>query len=124
MSAHLFQTDTDKSAGSANPTTVGEAAVDEDGKRARVPVTQGSKDGKPSGGAILLRHTDAGWRVYGMATSIAEGGPQITIDLEHPEASVGEAIGTALGAAFKGFGEGMGAMAKGFSEGIAAANRH
>ena len=121
MTANLFHDDKDKSA--ANPTTVGEAAVEEDGRLARVPITENEKDGKPTGGAILLRHTDDGWKVYGMAMPVADSGPMVTINLEHPEASMGEALGTALGAAFKGIGEGIGAMAKGFGEGLAAASR-
>jgi hypothetical protein len=91
-----------------DPFTIGDAAID--GDQARVPVTiEGTK---PERTTLLLRREEQQWRVWGMRFPIGETDEaQFTVDFEHPEATLKEA----LGAASHAFLEGMSQATKGIS---------
>ncbi len=139
--------------------TVGEATIDGDSASVPVTVTEAndgtggegeseaappaptvteigsdnaSKETRSSTQTIVLkmRREEGQWKVWAMRVPLAPGGPNITMDFEHPEAILGEAfkgIGEGIGAAMKGLGEGMVAMfqgmAKGMAEGAKAAEK-
>jgi hypothetical protein len=102
---------------------VGQAAIQDD--FAQVPVTV-RDDGKEEKITIKLRQDEGEWRVYALTFPLTEGGPEVTFDMEHPEAFYGDlfkGLGQGLGAMFKGMGEGMGAMLKGLGEGLDKLNQ-
>src|ERR1041385_1109107 len=98
--------------------SVGQAVITDD--TALVAVTT-RDNGKETTGHVKLRREEREWRVYAISFPAGSGGPEVTIDFEHPEAMFGEmfkGLGEAMGAMFKGIGEGMGAMFKGMAEGF------
>jgi hypothetical protein len=109
--------------GADSASVVGDAVVNPDGETARVPFTKKGADGQPHDGAVLLRKTDDGWRVYAIEVAFGNGLPDLTINFEHPEEMMGQLgriIGEGLGAAMRGASQGMGAMLNGMSQGYAA----
>ena len=109
--------------------TLGEAAIKDD--TAEVPVTLTSGDSKPATGSLLLRREEKEWRVWALRLH-TDSGPELTLDFEHPERIVGEALGAAFGELAKGLeglskgaektgralGEALGGFMKGFSDGV------
>lgn len=109
--------------------TLGEATIKDETAEVAVALQGESKGATP--GVVLLRKEENQWRVWGLRLK-ADSGTELTLDLEHPERLVGEALGLALGELTKGleslsksaektghaFGEALGGFVKGFTEGI------
>lgn len=111
--------------------TLGEATIKDETAEVSVTLSGDSPESKPTPGKLLLRREEKEWRVWALRL-LPEGGPELTLDLEHPERIVGEALGAAFGAFAKGldglskdaektgraFGEALGGFVKGFTEGL------
>ena len=112
-----------------NSFTLGEAKVTDE--TAEVSVTLTGSDSKPTLGKVLLRREEKEWRVWALRFQ-TESGTELTLDFEHPERVIGEALGAAFGELTKklehaskdaeksgrAFGEALGGFMKGFSEGV------
>lgn len=102
--------------------SLGETTVDGEKAHVRVTMSDGEKS-QPT--KILLRRENQAWKVYAMSGPSPTGGPDITMDFEHPEAVIGEAfreLGRAAGLFASGMAKAAEGFAKGFEEGTAHAN--
>jgi hypothetical protein len=109
--------------------TLVEARVKDD--TAEVAATLTDKESKATPAIVLLRREEKQWRVWGLRFQ-ADNGTELTLDLEHPERLVGEALGLAFGELAKGLeglsknaektgralGEALGGFVKGLTEGM------
>ncbi len=85
-----------------------------------VPVTV-KESGKDQPMKFRMRREEGQWRIYAFAVPLTPGGPEMNIDMEHPEAILGEAfkgMAESMAKGMKAMGEGMGAGMRAFGEGM------
>lgn len=96
--------------------TLGQATVD--GDTAQVPMTV-KQEGKETQGHVKLRREEGQWKVHALSIALVPGGQEMTLDLENPEAILGELMKQmpqVMGEGMKAMGEGFKAMGEGFKK--------
>lgn len=96
--------------------TLGQATVD--GDTAQVPMTLKQSD-KETQGHVKLRREEGQWKVYALSIALVPGGQEMNLDLENPEAILGELMKQmpqVMGEGMKAMGEGFKAMGEGFKK--------